>query len=88
MMISCEEFVELVTEYLEGEGSMGSRMKFKFHEVLCKHCRQYVNQIKVTRDLLKYLPTPEADEATVQELVEKFRTLEADPEIDLPDEVS
>jgi len=87
MMISCEEFVELVTEYLEGDVSMGLKMKLKFHEVLCVHCRRYVEQMKVTSDMLKYVPPTEVDEATMQELIAKFRALEADPEIDLPEEI-
>ncbi len=76
-MITCEEFAERVTAYLEGTVPMGERMGLWLHKMMCHHCRRYFNQMKLVVDLMGEVPevTPSdcADAATKQELLEKFR---------------
>lgn len=76
-MITCEEFAERVTAYLEGAVPMGERMGLWLHKMMCHHCRRYFNQMKLVVDLMGEVPeaepADEPDEATKQDLLEQFR---------------
>lgn len=76
-MITCEEFAQRVTAYLEGTVPMGERMGLWLHKTMCHHCRRYFNQMKLVVDLLGDVPDIEAtdgcDKTAKQELLETFR---------------
>jgi len=46
--MSCRQFVELVTEYLEGSLSWRERRRFEKHLKACPWCTRYLDQMKVT----------------------------------------
>lgn len=46
--ITCQELVELVTAYLEGELSRADRRRFEAHIGACPHCSAYVEQMRAT----------------------------------------
>lgn len=48
MSLSCEQFVELVTEYLENALDAGARQEFEEHLALCPGCVTYLDQIRET----------------------------------------
>lgn len=54
--MTCEEFVELVTAYLEGALSAPDRTAFEAHLRDCPGCDRYLEQFRVTIDLLGELP--------------------------------
>jgi predicted anti-sigma-YlaC factor YlaD len=47
-LISCQELVELVTDYLEGRLSPEDVAVFEAHLELCDGCRSYVDQMRIT----------------------------------------
>ena len=49
--LTCQELVELVTDYLEGELSSGDRLDFERHPVWCSFCRDYLDQMRATIEL-------------------------------------
>jgi anti-sigma factor RsiW len=57
--LSCQELVELVTDYLEGALPEAERARFDEHVGRCDGCRAYVEQIRTTIGLVGRL-TPEA----------------------------
>ena len=65
--LSCQELVELVTEYLEGSLPADSRTLFEKHLGTCEGCRNYLEQMETTVRLVGELRpsdlTPEAEEA-------------------------
>jgi anti-sigma factor RsiW len=71
--LSCQELVELVTDYLDGALSPRDRERFDAHIADCDHCRDYLEQIRVTIRLSGTLRpealAPEAEAA----LLEAFR---------------
>ena len=47
-MMMCEQFVELVTEYLEDAMDADTRQRFEEHLALCPGCVTYLDQIRET----------------------------------------
>jgi anti-sigma factor RsiW len=46
--LTCQEVVELVTDYLEGALSAEETANFERHLELCDGCKWYVDQIRIT----------------------------------------
>jgi predicted anti-sigma-YlaC factor YlaD len=46
--ISCQEVVEVVTDYLEGRMSPEDVAVFEAHLELCDGCKWYLDQIRIT----------------------------------------
>jgi anti-sigma factor RsiW len=46
--ISCQEVVEVITDYLEGELSPEEVAIFEAHLELCDGCRWYLDQVRIT----------------------------------------
>ena len=46
--LSCQEIVELVSEYLEGTMDGDLRVAFEAHLASCGHCVHYVEQMEAT----------------------------------------
>ena len=49
--LSCQELVELVTDYLEGALPEAERARFDAHLAGCPGCDRYVEQMRATIDL-------------------------------------
>jgi anti-sigma factor RsiW len=71
--LSCQELVELVTDYLEGALSAEEAARFESHIGLCDGCNVYLEQfrqtIAMTGRLSEQALTPEAERA----LLDAFR---------------
>ena len=46
--LTCQELVELVTDYLEGALSAQERARFEGHLAMCTGCRNYLAQMRLT----------------------------------------
>jgi anti-sigma factor RsiW len=66
---SCQELVELVTNYLEGALEPGDLRRFEEHISGCDDCTRYLEQLRVTIRLTGTLTirdiSPEAEETLV-----------------------
>ena len=71
--LSCQELVELVTDYLENNLSAHDRALFEAHIAVCPGCTTYVDQMRQTiRAVGSLASEPPADES-LDELVALFR---------------
>ncbi len=77
MTISCQEVVELVTDYLEGELDEATRAELEAHLALCPGCDAYLMQMKATIDELGHVPVDTLSEQAQNDLVSAFRTFHA-----------
>lgn len=72
--LSCQELVELVTDYLEGALPAADRARFDEHLAICEGCRMYVEQMRTTLRVTGELKTdalsPEAEAALRQAFLE------------------
>jgi predicted anti-sigma-YlaC factor YlaD len=72
--LSCQELVELVTDYVEGAMPADLSERFDEHIARCKGCTRYLEQMRLTIQLTGRLTpealTPEAERT----LIEAFRS--------------
>jgi predicted anti-sigma-YlaC factor YlaD len=53
--VTCQEFVELVTDYLEGALSVRTQNQVEEHLVMCHYCETYLDQMRATVGALQGL---------------------------------
>jgi anti-sigma factor RsiW len=70
--MTCEEFVELVTAYLEDTLSDEDRRGFEEHLALCPGCDRYLDQFRTTIDLLGELPQESLSSPARELLLDAF----------------
>ena len=71
--ISCQEVVEVVTDYLEGRLSPEDVAIFEAHLELCDGCRWYVEQMRTTIGLTGRLRVGDLSPAARADLIAAFR---------------
>jgi anti-sigma factor RsiW len=77
-MLTCKELTEIVTDYLEGRLSFMQRLQFHLHVGMCRHCRAYLRQMKMTVKTLGKLPDEPIPAGVRDELLERFRSVRPD----------
>ncbi len=76
--LSCQEVVELVTDYLEQALLPEKRIQFEEHIADCPGCLTYIEQIQQTIVMLRNLAKQPMFPETKQELLEIFRNWKRD----------
>ena len=71
--LSCQELVELVTDYLEGALSAEDAARFEDHVSRCTGCHTYMEQMRQTVALTGRLSAGELSPEAERELLEAFR---------------
>jgi anti-sigma factor RsiW len=71
----CREFVELVTDYLDGALPDHARARFEAHLAECDGCTGYLEDMRRMIGTLHDLPAPPADPHTRDALLSAFRDL-------------
>jgi anti-sigma factor RsiW len=74
MSITCQQVVELVTDYLEGELDEPTRTELEAHLALCPGCDAYLTQMRTTIEELGHVPVETLSEQAQNDLVAAFRT--------------
>lgn len=76
----CQEFVEVVTDYLEGLMTRSDRARFERHLAQCDGCDRYLAQIRRTIELTGTLTVADLDELGLEardRLLDAFRAFHA-----------
>jgi predicted anti-sigma-YlaC factor YlaD len=71
--ISCQEVVELVTDYLEGAMAPEEVARFEHHLSLCEGCVFYVEQIRLTIAAAGRISDEDVPPDIRDDLIEAFR---------------
>ncbi|MEJ7893460.1 MAG: zf-HC2 domain-containing protein [Solirubrobacteraceae bacterium] len=71
----CQEFVELVTDYLEGTLSRRDRRRLEKHLKACDGCDAYLKQVRLTVRSLGELPPEPVDPHVREHLLAAFAEL-------------
>jgi anti-sigma factor RsiW len=73
--LSCQEIVELVTAYLEGDLADDTARTFEDHLAICPGCAMYVEQFRVTIARLGEVPLESLSAEAQTRLLVAFRDL-------------
>ena len=71
--IICREFVELVTDYLEGALPPETVDLVEQHLVMCDWCRDYLGQVDATVDAVRDLESEPPPKEMLESLLVAFR---------------
>ena len=71
--VACREFVERVTDYLEGVLAPDDLEAVEAHLRACDGCRAYLEQIRTTSAALGEVPTETVSQDAYAALMEAFR---------------
>jgi len=71
--LTCQELVELVTDYLEGVLPAQMRRRFEHHIADCDGCTTYLDQIRRTIQLTGILTESQIEPKARDELLKIFR---------------
>ena len=71
--LSCQELVELVTDYFEGALSPADTARFEAHIAGCDGCTLYVRQMREMLELLGELTTDSISPQAEADLLAAFR---------------
>ena len=71
--LTCQEFVELVTDYLEGALDEDTVRRFEEHMALCPGCETYLSQMQETASRLGEIPVESLSPETQATLLSAFR---------------
>lgn len=71
--LRCQEFVELVTEYLEGTLSPAARARFQAHLDYCDPCITYIEEMRLTIRSLGHVSEEHIAPAARERLLAEFR---------------
>ena len=75
--VTCQQFVELLTDYLEGVVDAQLRSDIERHIVICRGCSNYAGQMRSTIDLLGRIAVEDPADAPTDELLALFRSWQA-----------
>jgi anti-sigma factor RsiW len=70
--LTCQELVELVTDYLDGALSRADRARFESHIAACPNCREYLAQFEQTIAVTGTLREDDLDPAARDALLAQF----------------
>ena len=71
--LTCQDFVELVTDYLEGALDEDTVRRFEEHLALCAGCETYLSQMEETASRLGEIPVESLSAETQATLLSAFR---------------
>jgi predicted anti-sigma-YlaC factor YlaD len=72
-MLTCRQMTELVTDYLESRMIWWDRVRFQMHLGMCRHCREYLRQMKETIRAAGRVQIELPPSSVEEELLRRFR---------------
>ena len=73
--LTCQQLVELVTDYLDGVLPDDVRARFEEHLAVCPGCQTYLDQMRETASLLGGIPVDTLTSEMQETLLSAFRDL-------------
>lgn len=72
-MLTCRDVTERASLYLDRELGWWRQLPFAMHLFLCRHCRQYIEQMTFTVGLLQKKLVERPDPEVERSLMQHFR---------------
>jgi anti-sigma factor RsiW len=72
-VLTCQELVEIITDYLEGALPEDERARFEEHLDMCEGCRTYLEQMQLTIEATGRLSEDAIPDPVRDDLLRAFR---------------
>ncbi|HET6643834.1 MAG TPA: zf-HC2 domain-containing protein [Gaiellaceae bacterium] len=72
-MLTCADIVKLITDYNEGRLDPVERRRFEEHVSICPPCRSFLDQMRMTVELVGELREEDVPPEMEQHLLDAFR---------------
>lgn len=82
--LTCQELVELITDYLEDTLPLTDRERFEMHLAECTGCQRYLDQMRWVQRLTGQLTEATAPPEATDKLLDVFRNWKENPDSDDP----
>ncbi len=73
----CRDAVALIAAYLDGELRDRERDRLEAHLANCRHCSEYLAQLRITIDALGYVEADDLPDDVVDDFVKLYRRWQA-----------
>jgi hypothetical protein len=68
-MLTCRDLVQIrASDYLDSQLNWRQRLGVRFHLLICDHCRLFLRQLRLMREVLARRPVPPVAEAEIKAL--------------------
>ena len=71
-MLSCRDVCEKAQDYTDGNGAFWTRLKIRFHLMMCKNCTNFVDQTRKTKALISQSLNRDSQAQISPELIAAF----------------
>ena len=55
-MLSCKELVARSSDFLDGQLDFRGQLAVRSHLLMCRHCRRFIRQMRLTQATVRHLP--------------------------------
>ena len=75
-MLSCKELVARSSDFLDGQLDFRGQLAVRSHLLMCRHCRRFIRQLAVTREVVRHFPdaSPGKVDVLAQRLADERRS--------------
>lgn len=64
-MLTCKELVAHSSDFLDGQLGLRKRLSVRAHLAMCRHCRRFIRQMRLSQAVLRKLPQGKSAELDV-----------------------
>ncbi|WP_210395408.1 zf-HC2 domain-containing protein [Motiliproteus sediminis] len=77
-MLSCKQITEKSSAYVDGELSLGQRLQYRLHLMMCHHCRTFINNFNAVAVMLRRAHKAKSHDVEVKRLCQHISSLPRD----------
>ncbi|MEP3561135.1 MAG: zf-HC2 domain-containing protein [Marinobacter sp.] len=67
-MLMCKDLAEIASDYIDGELATPQNLAIKMHLMMCRHCRSFIGNLRVSTDLMQAHSSSVPDEALMRKI--------------------
>ena len=67
-MLMCKDLAEIASDYIDGELGTPQNLAIRMHLMMCRHCRSFIGNLRVSTDLMQAHSSVTPDEALMRRI--------------------
>lgn len=70
-MLKCRELAEIASDYIDGELNGRKALSVKVHLLMCRHCRSFVGNLRISNRLISAQSARGQDEESLRRIEQR-----------------